>query len=86
MNIVNQQYVQPVAQHVRHPERLLLRDAGDGWFLWVGQLDKEPVAIEPGLAAYLLDRPEIAILPAPRMWFSTADLPLGPTPFIHSLN
>jgi len=86
MNLVDQHYVQPVAQHVNHPERLLLRDAGDEWFLWTGQSDEEPIAIEPELAAFLLSRPELTPLPTPRMWFSTVDLPLEPTPFVHSLN
>lgn len=86
MNLVHQHYVQPVAQHTTHPERLLLRDAHGEWLLWTGQSDEEPVAIEPELAAYILDRPEIAALPAPRMWFSTADLPLAPTGYAHSLN
>ena len=86
MNIVDQRYVQPMAQHVAHPERLLLRDQRDQWFLWAGQLDEEVVAIEPELAAYILNRPEIAPLPLPRMWFATDDLPLEPTAFSGILN
>lgn len=86
MNRVDQRYVQPIAQHLTHPERLLLRDERDCWFLWTGQLDEDVVAIEPELAAYIFRRPEMSTLPQPRMWFATDDLPLEPTPFIHSLN
>lgn len=86
MNFVDQRYVQPIAQHVAHPERLLLRGERNGWFLWAGQLDEDVVAIEPALAAYILNRPEMSRLSHPRMWFSTEDLPLVSSPFIRFHN
>lgn len=86
MNIVDQRYVQPIAQHVAHPERLLLRDERDQWYLWAGQMDEDVVEIEAELAAYILRRPEIAALPLPRMWFATNDLPLEATIFPGMLN
>ncbi len=54
-----QRYMQPVAIHRIHAERLLLTDDDNRWFLWMGEADQEPVGIPQGLAAYLLERREL---------------------------
>jgi len=72
-----QRYMQPVAIHRIHAERLLLTDDDNRWFLWMGEADQEPVGIPQGLAAYLLERRELLPLELhQRMWFVVADLPV----------
>jgi hypothetical protein len=72
-----QRYMQPVAVHRSHLERLLLTDDTDGWFLWMGDHDADPVEIPQELAFYLLDREELQLLELhQRMWFVVADLPV----------
>ena len=73
-----QRYMQPVAVHRSHLERLLLTDDTDRWFLWMGEHDADPVEIPQELAFYLLDREELQMLELhQRMWFVVADLPVG---------
>ena len=70
-------YVQPIASHEDYPERLLLRDGDDHWYLWRGDGQEiEPTSAE--LAAWVLDRPEMRLLPRPHMWFEVSCLPLNP--------
>ncbi len=72
-----QRYMQPVAVHRSHVERLLLTDDNDEWFLWMGEHDADPVEIPQELAFYLLDRDEMQLLELhQRMWFIVADLPV----------
>jgi hypothetical protein len=72
-----QRYMQPVAIHRLHPERLLLTDDTDRWFLWQGEADREPVEIPQALAFWMLDREELLLLELhQRMWFIVADLPV----------
>ncbi|MBA2277879.1 MAG: hypothetical protein H0W06_08975 [Chloroflexia bacterium] len=75
--ITDRRYVQPVARHRQHPERLLLHDERDHWFLWTGQDGDDPVTIEPALAAWMARRPELFPFPQPLMWFAIDDLPLA---------
>ena len=70
-------YVQPVAHHQDVPERLLLRDEGGQWFLWMGD-GRDLEAIPTGLAIWMLDRPEMRLLGRPHMWFEVSCLPLDP--------
>jgi hypothetical protein len=75
--MIAQRYLQPVAVHRSHVERLLLTDDTDLWFLWMGEHDVDPVEIPRELAFYLLDREEMQMLEChQRMWFVVADLPV----------
>lgn len=75
--MIAQRYLQPVAIHRSHVERLLLTDDTDLWYLWMGELDADPVEIPRELAFYLLDREEMQMLELhQRMWFVVADLPV----------
>jgi hypothetical protein len=72
-----QRYMQPVAVHRSHFERLLLTDDTERWFLWMGEHAADPVEIPQELAFYLLDREELQLLELhQRMWFVVADLPV----------
>lgn len=72
-----QRYMQPTAVHRTHPERLLLTDDTDRWFLWMGEADAEPIEIPRELASYYLDRVELQPLELhQRMWFVVDDLPV----------
>jgi len=71
-------YVQPIAQHLAHPERLLLRAEDDRAFVWLGDdPDATPEEIDPRTAAWLQTRPWLHPLPLPRFWLHVADLPLA---------
>ena len=72
-----QRYMQPVAIHRMHAERLILIDDDARWFLWVGEEGTGPIEIPHCLAHYLMDRREMEPLEAPqKMWFVLADLPV----------
>ena len=74
-------YVQPIAQHVRHPERLVLRGEDDRYYVWHGDdPTAAPEEIEPTTAIWLLTRADMVCLDEPRVWLHVADLPLAPTP------
>lgn len=74
-------YVQPIAQHARHPERLLLRGEDDFYYVWHGDdPSAAPEEIEAATAIRLLTRPDMVCLGEPRVWLHVADLPLTPTP------
>ena len=70
-------YLQPIASHEEYPERLLLRDEQDQWYLWSGD-GRDIEAIPSELAAWVSDRPEIRLLQRPHMWFELSCLPLNP--------
>ena len=71
-------YVQPIAQHLAHPERLLLRTEDDRAFVWLGDdPTARPEEIDPRTAAWLQTRPWLRPLPLPRFWLHVADLPLA---------
>lgn len=69
-------YLQPVAFHVSVPERLLVRDEADRWFLWTGDEGATLTDIPVSLAIWLLDRDELVELPAPHLWFEEDALPV----------
>ena len=70
-------YVQPIAQHVEHPERLLLRAEDDRLHVWLGDdPDAVPEEIDPRTASWLLTGRWLCPLPAPGFWFHVADLPV----------
>ena len=74
-----QDYVQPIAQHAAHPERLLLRGANGRWYVWTGERpEAAPEEIPLAMAAWLLIQPELRLLPAPHVWLHPADLPMLP--------
>src|SRR5699024_4247579 len=54
--MIVQRYMQPVAVHRVHPERLLLTDDDGRWFVWIGEPDAGPIGIPVTLASYLLTR------------------------------
>lgn len=69
------QYVQPVASHIQIPERLLVRNDQDQWFIWFG--DGRDIEEIPGeLASWIFHRPEMQALASPRMWFDDSSLPV----------
>lgn len=70
-------YVQPIAQHREHPERLLLQAEDGGTYVWLGEdPDAAPEEIAPATAAWMLTLPCLEVLPAPRVWFQATDLPV----------
>lgn len=72
-----ERYMQPIAVHRRHEERLLLHDDEGRCYLWAGEPDQDPAEIPQVLAHYLLRRCEMLVLaPQQRMWFGMSDLPL----------
>ena len=74
-----EQYIQPVAVHEMHPERLLLRDVHSRWYLWTGEEGTGPQEIPARLGQYLMNRSEMDVLACcQRMWFLIDDLPLRP--------
>ena len=76
MTLTDQHYYLPVAAHRSHPERLLLLDEKERWFIWSGALGDEPLAIEPALGHWMAHRPELFLLPQPLMWIAGTDLPV----------
>jgi len=72
-----QVYMQPVAVHCIHSERLILTDCDQRCYLWVGEEGTGPIEIPRELACYLVSRPEMILLDGPqRMWFVIDDLPV----------
>ena len=72
-------YLQPIAQHVDHPERLLLRAADGRWYVWSGDRpEAKPEEVSARTAAWLLIQPGLRLLPAPHVWLHPADLPALP--------
>ena len=70
-------YVQPIAQHLVYPERLLLRAEDDRAYVWLGEhANATPEEIDPRTAAWLQTNPWIRPLPQPRVWLHIADLPV----------
>lgn len=73
-------YLQPIAQHPDHPERLLLSAPDERFFVWSGEdPGRLPEEIEPPTAAWLLERAPLRTL-ACRVWIHRDDLPLAPEP------
>jgi hypothetical protein len=74
-------YVQPYACHRNCPERLIMQDEVGDWYLWSGDSYERDrlVGIPESLALWLIDRQEMDILPAPRMWFEQGALPIRHT-------
>lgn len=71
-------YVQPIACHEDHPERLLFLDVEGQAYLWHGD-GREPELIPAPLAAWLCSRLEMCYLPDPHLWFDIESLPLVAT-------
>lgn len=70
-------YVQPIAQHGDHPERLLLQGEDGCVYVWLGEdPNAAPEEIAPATAAWLLTLPCLDVIPAPRVWFQATDLPV----------
>jgi hypothetical protein len=76
--VTERRYYLPVAAHRAHPERLLLLDQDEQWFLWSGDevAEHAPLAIEPALGCWMAQRPELVPLSRPLMWFAADDLPV----------
>ena len=71
-------YVQPIAQHRDHPERLLLRGANGRAYVWCGDDPAgRPEEIDRAVARWLLAGDQLRRLPGPGVWFHAADLPLA---------
>jgi hypothetical protein len=72
-------YLQPIAQHVDHPERLLLRDGEGRWFVWTGERPEEaPAEIPAATAEWLLTQAGLEVIEGPNVWIHKNDLPLLP--------
>lgn len=69
-------YVQPVASHTCHPERLLVRDETGRFHLWQGT-GEAMMDIPSELASWIIERAEMLPLPLPRLWFDVETLPLA---------
>jgi hypothetical protein len=83
--MVGAAYVQPIAGHIESSSYLIVRDANDCWYLWTGDNDQELVAIPERLAQWMRNRPELADLPEPRLWFERSSLPLADLPLLPSI-
>ena len=71
-------YMQPLAQHRNHPERLLLRGADGRVYVWFGDNpDAAPAEIDRAVARWFLQRPDLIRLPTPGIWLHATDLPLA---------
>ncbi|CAA9566354.1 MAG: hypothetical protein AVDCRST_MAG73-4165 [uncultured Thermomicrobiales bacterium] len=71
-------YVQPIAQHRDHPERLLLRGADGRIYVWSGDDPAgSPREIDRAVARWMLAGARLRRIPGPRVWFHAADLPLA---------
>lgn len=70
-------YLRPVAYHRLFEDRLLLKDESGTWYLWIGEAESL-TEIEPGLARWLYQRPEIYPVSGPAMWFDSTSLPVAP--------
>lgn len=72
-----ERYMQPIAVHRTHAERLLLHDDQGNWYLWSGEAGADPIEIPQMLGHYLMIRRELDVLaPHQRMWFVVDDLPV----------
>lgn len=69
-------YVQPVATHVRHPERLLVKTQDGDWALWFGN-GTPLLSVDPELGLWILERSETIVLNQPSYWFDTSSLPVA---------
>lgn len=71
-------YVQPIAQHARYPERLLL-DGEDGrCYVWLGQdVCAAPQEIDRATAGWLRTLPIVRLLTGAPIWLSVTDLPVA---------
>lgn len=74
--ISSNDYVQPIASHRLHPERLLLRNSTGQCSIWFGD-GREPETIPAPLAEWLISRAEMCLLHSPMLWFDTSSLPLS---------
>ncbi|MBA3336733.1 MAG: hypothetical protein H0T49_04145 [Chloroflexia bacterium] len=71
-------YLQPLAHHLDHPERLLLRGGDGRFFVWRGEsAQSPPEEIEPRLATWLVAQERVEVLAPPLMWLHVDDLPLA---------
>lgn len=68
-------YIQPNAFHREAPERLILRDEPGNWYLWFGDTATGLTEIPETLARWMMARPEMDLMPTPRMWFEPDALP-----------
>lgn len=73
-------YLQPVARHVAFPERFLLRDEDDRWYVWKAEAaDERPEEIAEATAFWLLTKAWMAALSDEMPWVHVDDLPLAPS-------
>ena len=73
-------YLQPLAQHRHHPERLLLRGADGRAYVWFGDdPDARPAEIDRAVARWFLQGHDLIRLPSPGIWLHADDLPLAAT-------
>lgn len=68
-------YVQPLASHAAHPERLLVRDQHGSWHLWFGD-GQMMISVPDDTATWILERPEMVCLDTPLHWYDVECLPL----------
>jgi len=76
-NLLEPEFLQPVAVHGSDETRMIVRDPDGSWWLWNGarptrRLEAIPVA----LAAWMIRRPEMRMMMQPRFWFPPDALPM----------
>ncbi len=72
-------YLLPIARHLAYPERFLLRDEDDRWFVWKAESAGDlPEEIAETTAAWLLTRAWMQPIAPASAWVHVDDLPIAP--------
>ena len=73
-------YVRLLGKHRFLPDRFLLQDEEERWFLWFGDRPSRPLEpIDQSLMQWVTSRIELRMFQAPQPWVAIADLPTSPT-------
>jgi hypothetical protein len=73
-------YVQLLGKHRFLPDRFLLQDEDERWFLWFGDRPGRPLEpIDQSLMQWVTSRIELRMFQSPQPWVALADLPTSPT-------
>ena len=76
-------YVRLLGKHRFLPDRFLLQDEDERWFLWFGDRPGRPLEpIDQSLMQWVTSRIELRMFQAPQPWVALADLPTSPTPLL----
>ena len=73
-------YVRLLGKHRFLPDRFLLQDEDERWFLWFGDRPGRPLEpIDQSLMQWVTSRIELRMFQAPQPWVALADLPTAPS-------